>query len=123
MDNETSVELGRVHWHLAALRFERAMLRHAQALRCKYDPNQPRVAAGNADGGQWTSAQGQGSNSLDSETSAARRTSRGLEAQCNLQYNRDLFQCRMVGLPSCYAQASLRFANCLAGAPIPPFNY
>jgi hypothetical protein len=46
MDNEISVELARVRWHFAALRFELSMLRHAQALRRKYDPNQPRVAAG-----------------------------------------------------------------------------
>ncbi|MGV3635314.1 MAG: hypothetical protein ACO1NY_13270 [Pseudorhodoplanes sp.] len=61
MDNEISVELGRVRWHLAALRFEHAMLRHAVALRrLKYDPNQPRVPAGNADGGQWTRDSGTG---------------------------------------------------------------
>jgi hypothetical protein len=96
------------------------MLRHARALRStKYDPDQPRVPAGNSDGGQWTSDHG----AVDSEVSGARRTSRGLEAECYLQYSKDIFQCRMVGLPSCYAQASLRYANCLAGAPIPPLNY
>jgi hypothetical protein len=35
----------------------------------------------------------------------------------------DLFQCNMVGLPECYAQAMERYSACLAGRPIPPFNY
>ena len=123
MDTNTSVELPRLRWLFAALRFEHSMLRHARALRSvKFDPNQPRVPAGNSGGGQWTSGQGD-NGSLFSEGSAARRTSPGLEAQCDLQYRKDIFQCRMVGLPSCYAQASLRYASCLAGGQIPPLNY
>ncbi len=43
--------------------------------------------------------------------------------QCELQLERDLFQCNMVGLAGCYAQAHERYGNCLAGRPIPPFNY
>src|SRR5262245_37985600 len=39
-----------------------------------YDPNQPRVPAGNADGGQWTSAGGSGD--LDEFGAANRRRSR-----------------------------------------------
>jgi hypothetical protein len=45
------------------------------------------------------------------------------ESECDAQYERDLFQCKMVGLPECYAQAMERRAACLAGRPIPPFNY
>jgi len=45
------------------------------------------------------------------------------EAECEAQYERDLFQCKMVGLPECYAQAMERRAACPAGRPIPPFNY
>ena len=44
-------------------------------------------------------------------------------AECNAMHERDLFHCRMVGLPACYAQANLRLANCLAGKQIPPLNY
>jgi len=44
-------------------------------------------------------------------------------AECNAMHERDLFHCRMVGLPACYAQANLRYANCLAGRQIPPLNY
>jgi HK97 family phage portal protein len=39
-------------------------------LRAKYDPNQPRVPAGNSDGGQWTSGGGgEGGTSEDDESS------------------------------------------------------
>jgi hypothetical protein len=58
MDIDFAVEVARLRWHHAPLRFEISMLRHAQALRKKYDPSQPRVAAGNSDGGQWTRGPG-----------------------------------------------------------------
>jgi hypothetical protein len=45
------------------------------------------------------------------------------EAECNAMHERDLFHCRMVGLPACYAQAYLRLANCREGKQIPPLNY
>jgi hypothetical protein len=45
------------------------------------------------------------------------------EAECVAQYERDIFHCKMVGLPECYAQAAERYAACLAGRPIPPLNY
>jgi hypothetical protein len=37
------------------------------------------------------------------------------QAECDEMHRRDLFQCKMVGLPSCYAQAYLRYTNCLNG--------
>ena len=40
MDNNISIELARLRWHQAALRFEVSMLRHAQAMRRKCDPSQ-----------------------------------------------------------------------------------
>jgi hypothetical protein len=59
MDEVTRTEIARLRWHLTALRFEHAMLRHYWALRSvKYDPDQPRVPAGNSDGGQWTGGHG-----------------------------------------------------------------
>jgi hypothetical protein len=45
------------------------------------------------------------------------------QAECDDMHRRDLFQCKMVGLPSCYAQAYLRYTNCLNGRQIPPLNY
>jgi hypothetical protein len=45
---------------LAALAFEFALLRLRVLLRRGYDPDQPRVPAGNPDGGQWTEGAGGG---------------------------------------------------------------
>jgi hypothetical protein len=53
---------------LLALRRDHAALRHALdevkaallARKAGFDPNQPRVPAGNSDGGQWTDAEGGG---------------------------------------------------------------
>jgi hypothetical protein len=45
------------------------------------------------------------------------------EAECLAQYKLDTFHCNMVGLSQCYAQAMERLSACLAGRPIPPFNY
>jgi hypothetical protein len=103
---------------------EAKLRRLARAVQCKFDPSQPRVPAGNPDGGQWTDT---GAGSITSEESlslsGARRISSGLEDLCWNQYMRDVFQCRMVGLRACYEQAALRYSNCLVGRPIPPLNY
>ncbi len=107
-----------MRWHLAALRFEVAMLRHGRELRRKFDPNQPRVPAGEPGGGRWTNEE---SNEVD--LSAARRVSPARTAECEMQLRRDTFHCNMVGLRACYAQAMLRYANCLSGLPIPPLSY
>jgi hypothetical protein len=45
------------------------------------------------------------------------------QAECEDMHRRDLFHCKMVGLSSCYAQAYLRYVNCLDGKRIPPLNY
>jgi hypothetical protein len=45
------------------------------------------------------------------------------QAECDHMHQQDLFHCRMVGLPACYAQAYLRYVNCLNGKQIPPLNY
>jgi hypothetical protein len=47
-------ELLRLKWHVAAMRFEIAMRRHALALK-GFNPDQPRVPSGSSQGGQWTS--------------------------------------------------------------------
>ncbi|CAD7853199.1 MAG: hypothetical protein [Olavius algarvensis Gamma 1 endosymbiont] len=45
------------------------------------------------------------------------------EARCEAQYNLDIAECRRVRKRSCYAQAAVRFAACLAGKSVPPLNY
>jgi hypothetical protein len=44
----------RFKWWLAATAVEIRMARLARLLDRKYDPNQPRLPAGQPDGGQWT---------------------------------------------------------------------
>ena len=95
-----------------------------RAVGLKFDPNQPRVAAGNPDGGQWTeTGSGRITNEESLRLSGTRRISSALEDLCWNQYQRDVFQCRMVGLRACYEQAALRYSNCLVGRLIPPLNY
>lgn len=88
----------------------------------KFNPDQPRVPAGNPEGGQWT---GGGDGFVGTLPVDAIATSGGpaLRALCEAQFERDIFQCTMVGLRSCYAQAYERYSACLARRPIPPFNY
>jgi RHS repeat-associated protein len=42
---------------------------------------------------------------------------------CGPQYENDLNTCRQVKKASCYAAAMARYAACLAGTQIPPFNF
>ena len=46
-----------------------------------------------------------------------------LNPKCQLQYDQDVITCGAIGSGSCYAQAMARFAACLAGRQIPPFNF
>ncbi|ODA67601.1 hypothetical protein A7A08_01635 [Methyloligella halotolerans] len=50
--------LYRLSWQIKAQAVEASFRRFVRA--CKYNPNQPRVLAGNADGGQWTDGDGGG---------------------------------------------------------------
>ena len=112
---ETRIEIRRaVHKLMAELATEPGVR--------KFDPDEPRVPAGNPDGGQWTSEglqpPGQGGAIV-----VAGRISPAREADCEAQHVRDIFQRKMVGLRACYGQAALRYANCLAGLDVPPLIY
>jgi hypothetical protein len=61
-DPEFEAELARLRCDVASLRLEWELAKFASRGR-KYDPNQPRVPAGNPDGGQWTSEGGGGGTS------------------------------------------------------------
>jgi len=63
LDSLTPAELLRVRPSLYALRFGWAAIKRAAAF--KNDPNQPRVPAGNPDGGKWTSGNNSGEVSSD----------------------------------------------------------
>ncbi|MCG5234410.1 hypothetical protein [Xanthobacter oligotrophicus] len=110
------------------LRLDLAAWQLRLALKGGYDPSQPRIPSGAPGGGRWAggSNDSTGSKPAVAERSisvAARRISPAVEAQCWQQYEADMFHCDMVGLKSCRAQASQRYAACLRGHPIPPLNY
>jgi len=89
----------------------------------KFDPDQPRVPAGNSDGGQWTNEGGKfrPKDTSGNITTAAR--SRMSEAECEAQFEEDLAICRRVRLDACYGQAMARYAACTSGHQIPPLNF
>ncbi len=87
----------------------------------KYNRDQPRVPAGGPDGGQWTSDGGAGNSGQRIRLAA--RISASRAAACEIQRRQDEFICKSVQLRSCYAQAMLRYANCLQGLPIPPLVF
>jgi hypothetical protein len=50
----------RLQWLLAATDMQRKFARFVRATKANFNPDQPRVPAGNTDGGQWTSGGGGG---------------------------------------------------------------
>src|SRR5690554_6963051 len=91
-------------------KFSIAALRLGAAL-VKYSPDQPRVPSGRPTGGQWV-----GINRVAGKWNEGRR------AECELQYQSDIFQCRMMPWnPFCEDQARSRMTACMKGDPIPPF--
>jgi hypothetical protein len=60
MSTQVAAALGRLRSMLAAEAVTHRFALFAASYRQKYDPNQPRVPAGNSDGGQWTSGGGGG---------------------------------------------------------------
>ena len=51
---EAARALQRAYWFISAYRVEKALLDLRGAVERKYNPNQPRVPAGNPHGGEWT---------------------------------------------------------------------
>ena len=103
---------------MCVLQAELKLPRFFRSLKAFFNSDQPRD-----DHGRWTDEGGQSRGDEGIARTAARRISLAKEAQCELQYQQDVFHCRMLGLAACYAQAALRYANCLAGLPIPPLNH
>ena len=105
--------LRRVEYAIASGRLTLLGMKFESLLR-KYDPAQPRVPAGQSTGGQWT----------DGGILVAGSWNNTNYAKCELQYESDMFQCRMtVWSASCSNQAMLRRTACMKDDPIPPFNY
>lgn len=55
---EVSAELRRINWLLSAAVVEAKLRTLQRVVKAGFDRNQPRVPAGNPDGGQWTSVGG-----------------------------------------------------------------
>lgn len=66
---------------------EAKLLDLERALKANFDPNQPRVPAGNPDGGQWTDAGGSGGRTSDQRVAQASRSGRrrGSDADARLR--------------------------------------
>jgi hypothetical protein len=122
--NKKDSEFQSIQREFATLLYQFAVIKNIYEAR-KYDPNQPRVPSGSSGAGQWTN---DGSRSIISRENqdndgsvqlAARRS----QAFCDAQYARDLFQCKIVKIRNCYAQAMVRLTACERGQQIPPLNY
>lgn len=101
----------KIRYGLARARLTLSLMALGVAL-LKFNPNQPRVPAGRPEGGQWTRIQ------------VAGKWNERNRAQCELQYETDMFQCRFVlSWRSCQSQAMVRLVSCMKGDPIPSFNY
>ena len=95
----------------------------------KYDPNQPRVPAGNPEGGQWTDGSANFEDGGDRQPAKYRLAATGPQtaAYCWNQLTIDNLYCGAL-LPrsivaACRSQAMQRYAACLAGHPIPPLPF
>lgn len=97
LDSLSSDELMRVRPYYWALRFGPVAwsAHHAKAGHpSHYNPEQPRVAAGDPDGGQWTSVAESTNTMSDAPASFALASRRNVnEADCDLQYKLDTFKC------------------------------
>ena len=123
---------------LIAIRHELLEARAQHILDYRYDPSQPRVPAGSSGGGRWTDGTGATAQAPARYRDAAVRAedqsdvpragrltiaSRKRLAECERQFERDIFHCNMVGLTACYSQDMVRKVACEKGHPIPPLNY
>jgi hypothetical protein len=120
----------------ADFHFERSKEHYRRwRLKAKYDPNQPRIPAGQPGGGRWRD--GDGSTEafglardvaqVDERVLAQARVPREREERCKDQYDADFRLCARIRPPPrqllCREQAGFRYAACLRNDVIPPFPY
>lgn len=130
LDSLTPDEVRRVRPDYYWLRFGyEAWKRNHQR---KYSPNQPRVPAGNPDGGQWTDGGAElnpgSSSSLASRPAAYLLAASGKQSAtyCWNQMQIDMMYCATRPPPinaACRAQAMQRYAACLSGKSLPPLPF
>jgi len=83
----------RLAWLVRASAVETKLRKLDGAVRAKFDPNQPRVPAGNRDGGQWTGSAGGGGEAGATLTSIIAVARRIASAGSPLDYQRCLNLC------------------------------
>ena len=86
----------------------------------------PELQRGDSNGGRWVGRDDSRSITVDQKPIFNNRyasPAKNSEEYCDDQYKRDVFQCKMVGLRDCYAQAMVRLVACEQGKTIPPLNY
>jgi hypothetical protein len=101
----------------------RFLLPRFVATELKFDPHQPRVPAGNPDGGQWTLGDTTTELSARMRTQLATRISSTRQQECDLQYRQDTFKCNLIGTAACWRQANFRYAQCMIGGYVPPLYF
>lgn len=89
-----------------------------QSLLSKYRPDQPRVPAGNPDGGQWTF----GEANVESIHVAGRYDPARAEL-CDAQLQLDEELCRMAGSAKCWSLSMDRHAACMKGNFVPKLRF
>ncbi len=98
----------------------------------KFNPNQPRVSAGNPDGGQWMSEGGFSTPRLPDASIRApapyhlAATGKQSAAYCWNQMRIDMLYCATRPAPinaACRAQAMERYSACLSGKILPPLPF
>lgn len=113
-----------IELHLLNLKLETLHLQRILIIK-DFNRDQPRVPAGQSGGGQWVGDAYSEDSVVPKNPLPTRRTRLAARSQefCDEQYKRDVFQCRMVGISGCYAQAMVRLVACERGHTIPPLNY
>jgi len=121
------LQLGSIKRNLQLLRQELERTKSTYWSR-KFDPDQPRVPAGNPDGGRWTSNGAPGEDTNDPAAGVVLAATSPLSASfCWNQMQIDMLLCASLIPPwrvaACRAQANERYAACLTGKPIPPLPF
>src|SRR6218665_2185043 len=98
----------RLNWGMAKARLTMALIGIGDMIS-KFDPDQPRVPAGQPTGGQWVGA---------NKIRLAGKWNERRRDVCEAQYELDMLQCRMVlWNPFCADQARSRMTACMKGNP------
>ncbi len=74
--SETDTRLARLKWRRAFDQLENKLALWVESVKTGFDPNQPRVPAGNSDGGQWASGGGNGTGSRTDRNNSTGSTPR-----------------------------------------------